>query len=115
MKIFDTSPFGNELAELENGHYIKLALDRIREHVEWLKTTKKTAQAVLAHIDILLMFARRFPVNSNLLIRKKEVKEWEEVFYDWYKRCGGRIPTKFREGIKESADDLFKELSNYGH
>ncbi len=115
MKIFSTAPEGNEMAELENARYINLALRQIEENVEWLKTANKPVQAVLTHIDILVMFAKRFPVDANLLIKKDKVQEWKAVFNAWFERCGSKIPAKFREGIKTNGDELFKELEQYGH
>lgn len=115
MKIFSTAPEGNEMAELENARYINLALMQIDENIEWLKTTNKPTQAVLTHIDVLVMLAKRFTVNANLLIKKEKVQEWKNVFNDWFERCGNKIPVKFRDGIKANGDELFKELEQYGH
>ena len=115
MKIFSTAPEGNEMAELENARYIKLALKQIDENIEWLKTANKPTQAVLTHIDILVMLAKRFTVDANLLIKKEKVQEWKNVFNDWFERCSSRIPAKFRNGIKANGDELFKELEQYGH
>lgn len=72
MRIFSTAPEGNEMAELENARYINLALRQIEENIEWLKTANKPVQAVMTHIDILVSLAKRFPVNANLLIKKRE-------------------------------------------
>lgn len=74
MKIFSTAPEGNEMAELENARYINLALKQIDENIEWLKTANKPTQAVLIHIDILVMLAKRFTVDANLLIKKEKVQ-----------------------------------------
>lgn len=115
MKIFSTAPEGNEMAELENARYINLALKQIDENIEWLKTTNKPTQAVLTHIDILVMLAKRFTVNANLLIKKEKVQEWKKVFNDWFERCGNKIPTKYRDGIKANSCELFRELEQYGH
>lgn len=115
MKIFSTAPDGNEMAEMSNAKYINLALKNIEEHVEWLKTAEKPAQGLLAHIDILLMLAKRFPINTNLLIKKEKVQEWKVVFNTWFERCGSKIPAKYRDGIKANGDELFKELEQYGH
>ena len=76
MKIFSTAPEGNEMAELENARYINLALKQIDENIEWLKTANKPTQAVLTHIDILVMLAKRFTVDANLLIKKEKVQEF---------------------------------------
>lgn len=115
MKIYSTAPEGNDMAELENARYINLALKQIEENVHWLKTASKPVQALLTHIDILLIFAKKFPVNANLLIKKEKVQEWKLVFNEWFERCGSKIPAKFRDGIKANGDELFKELEQYGH
>jgi hypothetical protein len=115
MKIFSSAPEGNEMAEMANARYFNLAIKQIEEHVEWLKTSKKPVQAVLAHIDILLLLSRKFRTDANLSIEKSKVKVWKETFYDWFERCGSKIPAKYRDGIKESADELFAELETFGH
>ena len=115
MKIFSTAPEGNEMADLENARYFNLALKHIEENAAWLKTSGKPEQALLTHIDILVMLAGRFPVNAGLLIRKDRVQEWKQVFNDWFERCGNKIPAKFRDGIKDNGNELFKKLEQYGH
>ena len=99
MKIFSTAPDGNEMADMANARYFNLAIK----------------QALLAHIEILIMLAKRFPIDANLSIKKEKVQEWKKVFNDWFERCGNKIPVKFREGIKANGDELFKELEQYGH
>lgn len=115
MRIFNTNPEGNEMAELENARYIGLAIKQIQENAEWLKSSNKPVQALLTHIDILVILAKRFPVNANLLIKKPIVKEWNEIFNQWYARSGSKIPAKFRDGIKTNGEELFNELDKYGH
>jgi hypothetical protein len=74
MKIFSTAPEGNEMADMANARYFNLALKQIEENAEWLKTANKPAQALLAHIDILVILTKRFPVDANLLIKKAMLK-----------------------------------------
>lgn len=115
MRIFGIKPEENEAAEFENALYFNLAIEEIKKNNEWLKTSDKPYQAMLTHIDILLMLARKFPVNANLLIKQYQTKEWRETFNDWFIRCEKKIPAKYREGIKASADELFTELEGYGN
>ena len=110
MKIFSTAPDGNEMADMANARYFNLAIKQIEENAEWLKTANKPT-----HIEILIMLAKRFPIDANLSIKKEKVQEWKKVFNDWFERCGNKIPVKFREGIKANGDELFKELEQYGH
>ena len=115
MRIYGIKPEENESADLESARYINLAIEHININSEWLSTSSKPYQAVLIHVDVLLMLSRRFPVNANLLIKKKYIESWEKTFYDWFNRCGKKIPSEYRDGIKTNADDLFSELRNYGH
>lgn len=115
MKIFSTAPDGNEAAELENAHYFNLAIKKIEECNEWLKETEKPYQVMLVHIDILLMLSRKYRIDANMSIRKDRVAEWRNTFESWFARCGKKIPSKYRNGIKQNAEDLFNELSEYGH
>lgn len=62
LRIFGTKPEENEAAEFENALYINLAIEEINKNNEWLKNRDKPFQAMLAHIDILVMLARRFLV-----------------------------------------------------
>jgi hypothetical protein len=115
MKIFSSKPNGNEVAEYVGTDYLKFSIQMIEESTNWLKDAKIAAQPVLAHIEMLLMIAEKYRVDANLLIRKERVKEWKDIFYAWFDRCGGKIPAKFRDDIKQSADDLFAELDALGH
>lgn len=115
MKIYGTKPEENEAAEMVFALYINLALEQINESNEWLKKAKEPYQVMLINIDILLMIANKFPVNANLLIKKYQIKEWKETFDEWFIRCGNKIPSKYRKGIKDNADELFERLENFGH
>ncbi|MGE7913048.1 hypothetical protein [Lysinibacillus xylanilyticus] len=115
MRIFGTKPEENEAAEFANARYINLAIEEINKNNEWLKNSDKPYQAMLAHIDILVMLARRFPDNAHALIKQYQTKEWKETFNEWFNRCEKKIPSKYREGIKANADELFTELEEYGN
>lgn len=115
MEIFSTAPDGNEMADMANARYFNLAIKQIKENAEWLKIANKPTQALLAHIEILIMLAKRFPIDANLSIKKDKVKEWKNTFNDWFERVGNKIPAKYRDGIKANGDELFKQLEQYGH
>ena len=115
MKIFSSAPEGNEAAEMQNAIYINVALERIEKSNTRLKDINKAHQVMLTHIDILLMISKRFPVNANLLIKKDRAHEWKSTFNTWFDRCSKKIPAEFRDGIRQSADELFAELDTFGH
>lgn len=112
LKIFSTAPNGNQAADLAHAEYMNLAIKKLKEESERMKTTDKPIQIMLAHIDILLHLSNKFIADAHLLIKKKDAAEWKNTFDDWFARCGAKIPAKFRDGIKESADDLFARLEN---
>ena len=115
MKIYGVKSWQNEAADLKPAIYINLAIEQINLSNEWLKNTEESYQTMLVNIDILLMFARRFSQDANLLIKKHEVLEWKDNFNEWFNRCGHKISLSYREGIKKNAKELFDELEIYGH
>ncbi|SFB99041.1 hypothetical protein SAMN04489722_101411 [Algibacter lectus] len=115
MRVFSSEPEGNELAEAIGADYIKFSISTMDEFNEWLKKSENPAQPTLAIIDMLIITAEKYTVSANLLIKKDKVEEWKTTFYAWYERCNSKIPVKYREGIKQNADELFAELEQYGH
>lgn len=115
MRIYGIKPEENEMADRMPAGYVKLAQEYITKSNEWMKDSDKPYQSMLVNIEILLMLADRYPSTVNGLIKKAQIKEWQETFNEWFERCGKKIPTKHREGIRKSADDLFEKLGKYGN
>ena len=115
MKVYSTAPDGNEAADLEPAHYFNLAEKRLQKSYEHIIQTDKPVQVLLVNLDILLHLSKKYPALANLTIQREEAAKWKQGFYDWYARCSAKIPAKFREGIKESADALFAELEQLGY
>lgn len=97
---------------MEHALYMNLAIKELEEKSERIKTLDNPIQVMLAHVDILLHLSHKFTKDAYLLVKKADVKDWKDTFYDWFERCQSKIPAKFREGIKQSADDLFGELES---
>lgn len=110
LKIYSTAPNGNEAADMEDALYMNLAISKLKEESVRMKTADMPVQIMLAHIDILLHLSDKFIEGAHLSIKSKDVKDWKETFYDWFERCKAKIPAKFRDGIKQSADELFDRL-----
>ena len=113
VRVYGVEPENNEMADVQTKQYIKLALKNIEENHEWLKTSNEPYQALLIHLDVLLVLCRRFPGDESMAVKTPHVKEWENTFNDWFKRCEKSIPQKYRAGIKESAEGIFAELYTY--
>lgn len=112
MKIFSSAPEGNESADLEPARYFNLAIEQIKEITEWMKTADRAAQPLLVHLDIFLYLAKKYPGMAERRVLSLNIPDTKTTFYDWYERCHKKIPTKFREEIKSSADDIFNDLEN---
>lgn len=115
MKIYSTKPEGNKMADLEPARYFNLAIEQIQEIEEWLKTSEDICQPLLVHIDAFVHFGKHYPEMAKRRVAKLNVNQIEQTFNDWYERVKAKIPAKFRDGIKQNADELFKELEQYGH
>lgn len=110
MKIYSVAPEGNQMADLEPALYFNTAIEQIQEVELWLRTAEDSCQPLLVHIDIFVYLSKKYPEMANRRVAKLNRSQIKETFYAWFERCGKKIPVKFRDGIKESADALFSEL-----
>jgi hypothetical protein len=110
MKIYSTAPEGNQMADLEPARYFNLAIEKIKEVEEWLRLTEEPSQALLVHVDIFVYLSKKYPEMAQRRVLKIDRKQLRSTFDSWFTRCEKKIPVKFREGIKQSADELFSEL-----
>lgn len=110
MKVYSNAPEGNQMADLEPARYFNVAIEEIQESEEWLRTSEESCQALLVHIDVFVYLSKKYPEMANRRVAKLNRKQLKETFYAWFERCGKKIPAKFRDGVKESADALFSEL-----
>lgn len=115
MKIYSSAPDGNEAADVEPARYFNLAKEQIEESMGYMKTIDKPVQVMLVHIDILLHLSKKYPGMATRAIKLSQVAVWKTAFFEWYERFQSKIPAKFREGIKASAEGLFSELEAIGH
>jgi hypothetical protein len=109
-KIYSALPEGNTKADLFPGIYFNFALEQIKNAEEGLNTYDDGCQYLLVNLDMLITICKKYPNMASRKIRLLKRKQLQKTFYSWYDRCNKKIPAKYREGIKESADNLFKEL-----
>ena len=69
-------------------------------------------QPLLVHLDVLVMFVKRYPNTASMCLSKIKRKQIKKVFEEWWIRNEKKIPSKYRIGIRENADNLFSELMN---
>ena len=112
-KVYGERPEDNQMADVEIGQYFRFAIENINKHNDWLKTSNGSSQALILHIDILLVLCRRFPGDNTVSIKTPHVEEWETTFNEWFIRCENKIPSEYKVAIKETAEKLFSELYTY--
>ncbi|WP_285398334.1 hypothetical protein [Lysinibacillus sp. fls2-241-R2A-57] len=82
-------------------HDTLIPIEEINKNYEWLKNSDKPYQAMLAHIDILVMLAKRFPGNANVLIKQYQTKEWRKTFNDWFNRYEKKYHLNIGRALKK--------------
>jgi hypothetical protein len=105
-------PEENTSADIIPGRYFNFVFENIQKAKEILneQDSDNGCQFLLINIDILLMLSKRFPNVAARKIYVLKRKQLKESFDLWYERNEKKIPAKYRKEIKESAENLFKEL-----
>lgn len=111
-KVYGILPEENTSADIIPVRYFLFAFENIKKAEEYLKEQEPCngCQSLLVNIEILLMLSKRYPNVAAGMIYQIKRKQLKETFYTWYELNEKKIPAKYREGVKESADKLFHEL-----
>lgn len=105
-RIFNASPGGNEMADMEPARYFNLAIEQIDACEAWLRDTSEAAKPA-AHRGVPAA-ARAYPGLAEGRARKLDVPRIRSTFDAWFERV--KIPAQFRKGIRASGDALIGEL-----
>lgn len=111
-KIFGIKPEENTCADLIPLSYFYQVINNL-QNIQNLIDERKYEdgrQPLLAHLEMLLMIARRYPNIADEGIGKLKRKALKATFDSWWERNECKIPKKYRIGIRQNADDLFSEL-----
>ena len=111
-RVYGILPEENTSADIIPEHYFNFAFEHIQKAEEYLKEQDSCngCQFLLVNIDILLMLSERFPNIAARTIYELKRRQLQETFWAWWVRNEKKIPAKYRDGIKESAEKLFSEL-----
>jgi hypothetical protein len=128
MESYNTTPIGNQHADLMLGVYVNFAIDNINEIAEMYKTFNKPYHVMLIHIEILLLLCETYD-DERMYVKNKidpdlpewaksddphkiDLEDWKDSFYGWFERCKKQIPSKYHQDIESSANELFLKLEN---
>lgn len=110
MKVYDTEPDGNEMAKLEPARYFNLAIEQIEKITELMETSHDNVQPLLVHLDMFVYLSKKYTEMAARRATRINIEQVASVFNAWFERNEKNITVKYREGIKESAKQLFQEL-----
>lgn len=111
-RVYGILPEENTSADIIPDHYFNFVFEHIQEAEECMREHDPCngCQFLLVNIEILLMLSKRFPNVAARKIYEIKRKQLKETYYAWYELNEKKIPAKYRDGIKESAEKLFSEL-----
>jgi hypothetical protein len=111
-KVYGILPEENTSADIIPGRYFNFVFENIQKAEESLniQDSDNGCQFLLVNLEILIMLSERFPNVAARKIYVLKRKQLKETFYTWYERNEKKIPAKYRAGIKETADNLFRKL-----
>lgn len=110
-RVYGILPEENTAADIIPRIYCNFAIKNIQEAEKYMnEPLQNGCQSLLANIEILLMLSRRYPNVVASKIHELKRKRLKETFDTWYELNEKKIPVKYRDGIKESAEKLFSEL-----
>ena len=114
MKIYGSSVFSNERADLTGKSYINLCLKNIQEGLEWLEKDD-SCQTLPADLKVLLILAHQFPEDVFFKLNINDLKSWEIKYNEWYKKNQKKIPAKYRYDLKKNVDEVFLSLQDFAN
>lgn len=113
-KIYGIKPEENTCADLVPLGYLYQIMEQIKKIQSMMNEGEYDVgrQPLLVHIEIYLLLAKRFPNDASMSIAKMRRKSVKDTFESWWERNEKRIPKKYRDGIRQNANNLFEDLFN---
>lgn len=106
MKITDSEIQKNDYASLAFAGLMKVAVQRMRESIDFYRDLDKINSSILGEIRALSLLC---PHCAEATIMTQEATEWKAVLLDYFERHKQKIPKKFREQFFEN---LTADLDN---
>lgn len=111
-KIKGIKPEENTKADLFPLIYLNFVLENIQKAENDLSVLEYDdgCQYLLINLDMLITICKKYPTTASMNIHELNRRHLQEIFWTWWIRNEKKIPAKYRDGIKESAEKLFSEL-----
>ncbi len=111
-RVYGVNPENNTSADIVPDYYIYDIIRNIKEVQKKMDNgdSEEGRQTLLVHLDIYLTLAKKYPIKASATVGGLKRKGLKRSFDSWWERNEKKIPKKYREGIRQNADNLFKEL-----
>ena len=110
MAFHGSGPIGNDQAIEEFGAILFLISDRVDESLDRLENSNTLEQVTMAGVTALRVLAQKYPQYSTIALVKSRLEEWRRRYFSWLDRVESRLPPRFREEIRSSAQKEFDLL-----
>lgn len=107
-KIHSAQLHGNENAGIEFGAAIAGAVQRVREQIAALKTSRKADEYAPGAIHALQKLCDGEDESGQ--IHRIEVEEWQATFFAWFQRVKKHFPPKLVKKFQANAEDDFRTI-----
>lgn len=111
-KVTGVRPENNTKADIIPIRFFLDALRQVEEAAETIENTEYDdgCQYLLVYLEHFLYICERYVNTSGAYIYKLKRKRLYEKWEAWWMRNEEKIPKKYRNGIRQYADDLFMRL-----
>lgn len=111
-KVTGVLPENNTKADMIPIRLFNEALRQVEEATTSIENTEYDdgCQYLLVYLEHFLYICERYVNTSGAYIYKLKRKRLHEKWEAWWMRNEKKIPKRYRDGIRQYADDLFMRL-----
>src|SRR5688572_2647244 len=107
-KIYSVQLHGNENASIMFGAALAGGVQRVREHIDDLATSRKADEWAPGAIHALRKLCEGEDESGQ--IHRIEVEEWQATFFAWFARVKKHFPSKLVKKFQANAEDDFRTI-----
>jgi hypothetical protein len=108
MSYWGNGPIDNDYAFNKVGGYVIILKERMFKDANSVVENAYAEQSIVASVRCIRLLAREFPKCVILHFGTNELAMAKELFDKWFESVKKRLPAKYREAIRSSADAEFE-------
>ena len=107
MSYWNGSAEGSDFATNAVGVAILNIKDKMLKDFDGIMKAKHPEQSIITSLTCLRLIGERFPQSLCLHFLEQDYIEMKEKFYQWFELMNKKIPAKYRDELKASAEQEF--------